>query len=232
MAQGYRENTPDPSVFVRFPLKDDPKTAFLVWTTTPWTLPANVAVAVHPDVMYAKVERKTAAGEKEFLILARDLVEKVFEGEEVKIVGDYKGKELSGWKYQPLFTFLPLEKQAHRVVLGGFVTVEDGTGVVHQAPAFGAEDMQMSIENDLPVLMTVDESGCFIPQVTPWKGMFVKDADPLIIADLTEPRIDAAQRDHPPHLPVLLAVRYAAPVLRAQHLVHPHHAVPRPDDRT
>jgi len=184
VAQGYRENTPDPSVFVRFPLKDDPKTAFLVWTTTPWTLPANVAVAVHPDVMYAKVERKTAAGEKEYLILARDLVEKVFAGEEVKIVGDYKGKELSGWKYRPLFTFLPLEKQAHRVVLGGFVTVEDGTGVVHQAPAFGAEDMQMSIENDLPVLMTVDESGCFIPAVTPWKGMFVKDADPLIIADL------------------------------------------------
>jgi isoleucyl-tRNA synthetase len=184
VAQGYRENTPDPSVFVRFPLKDDPKTAFLVWTTTPWTLPANVAVAVHPDVMYAKVERKTAAGEKEYLILARDLVEKVFAGEEVKIVGDYKGSELKGWKYQPLFTFLPLEKQAHRVVLGGFVTVEDGTGVVHQAPAFGAEDMQMSIENDLPVLMTVDETGCFIPQVAPWKGMFVKDADPLIIADL------------------------------------------------
>jgi isoleucyl-tRNA synthetase len=184
VAQGYRENTPDPSIFVRFPLKDDPKTAFLVWTTTPWTLPANVAVAVHPDVMYAKVERRTAAGEKEYLILARDLVEKVFEGEEVKIVGDYKGSELKGWKYQPLFTFLPLEKQAHRVVLGGFVTVEEGTGVVHQAPAFGAEDMQMSIENDLPVPMTVDEAGCFIPQVTPWKGMFVKDADPLIIADL------------------------------------------------
>jgi isoleucyl-tRNA synthetase len=184
VAQGYREDTPDPSVFVRFPLQDDPKTAFLVWTTTPWTLPANVAVAVHPEVMYAKVERITAGGEKEFLILARDLVDKVFEGETVKVVGDYKGSELKGWKYKPLFTFLPLEKQAHRVVLGGFVTVEDGTGVVHQAPAFGAEDMQMALENDLPVPMTVDEAGCFIPQVTPWKGMFVKDADPLITQDL------------------------------------------------
>jgi len=184
VAQGYRENTPDPSIFVRFPLKDDPKTAFLVWTTTPWTLPSNVAVAVHPDVMYAKVERKTAGGEKEYLILARDLVETVFAGEEVKVVGDYKGRELKGWKYQPLFTFLPLEKPAHRVVLGGFVTTGEGTGVVHQAPAFGAEDMQMSIENDLPVLMTVDESGCFIPQVSPWQGMFVKDADELIIQDL------------------------------------------------
>jgi isoleucyl-tRNA synthetase len=184
VAQGYRENTPDPSIFVRFPLKDAPKTAFLVWTTTPWTLPANVAVAVHPEVMYAKVEHATAGGEKEYLILARDLVEKVFEGDRVKIVGDYKGSELKGWKYQPLFTFLPLEKQAHRVVLGTFVTTAEGTGVVHQAPAFGAEDMQMSVENDLPVPMTVDEAGCFIPQVTPWKGMFVKDADPLIIADL------------------------------------------------
>jgi isoleucyl-tRNA synthetase len=184
VAQGYRENIPDPSIYVRFPLTDDPKTAFLVWTTTPWTLPANVAVAVHPDVMYAKVERATAGGEKECLILAKDLVEKVFEGEQVKIVGDYKGSELKGWKYRPLYTFLPLEKQAHRVVLGTFVTTGEGTGVVHQAPAFGAEDMQMSIENDLPVLMTVDEAGAFIPQVTPWQGMFVKDADPLIIQEL------------------------------------------------
>jgi isoleucyl-tRNA synthetase len=184
VAQGYRENTPDPSIFVRFPLKDDPKTSLLVWTTTPWTLPANVAAAVHPDVMYAKVERKTADGETEYLILARDLVEKVFAGEEYKIVGDYLGKEMKGWRYQPLFTFLPLEKPAHRVVLGDFVTTEDGSGIVHQAPAFGAVDMQMSVENDLPVLMTVDEAGCFIPQITPWKGMFVKDADPLIIQDL------------------------------------------------
>jgi isoleucyl-tRNA synthetase len=184
VAQGYRENTPDPSVFVRFPLKKEPKTAFLVWTTTPWTLPANVAVAVHPDVMYAKVERETAGGEKEYLILARDLVKTVFPDEEVKIVGDYKGRELKGRQYRPLFTFLPLEKKAHRVVLGDFVTTEEGTGVVHQAPAFGAEDMQMAVENDLPMPMTVDESGCFIPQVTPWKGMFVKDADPLITADL------------------------------------------------
>jgi isoleucyl-tRNA synthetase len=184
VAQGYREDTPDPSVFVRFPLKDDPKTAFLVWTTTPWTLPANVALAVHPDVMYAKVERTTPDGQKEYLILARDLVAAVLEGEEYKVVGDYKGRELKGKKYQPLFTFLPLDKPAHRVVLGTFVTTDEGTGVVHQAPAFGAEDMQMSVENDLPVLMTVDETGCFIPQISPWQSMFVKDADPLITQDL------------------------------------------------
>jgi len=119
------EDTPDPSVFVRFPLKDDPRTSFLVWTTTPWTLPANVALAVNPAVIYAKVERTTADGQKEYLILARDLVEKVLEGEQYKIVGDYKGVELKGWKYKPLFTFMPLEKPAHRVVLGGFVTTED-----------------------------------------------------------------------------------------------------------
>jgi isoleucyl-tRNA synthetase len=184
VALGYKENTPDPSVFVRFPLKDDPQTSFLVWTTTPWTLPANVALAVNPRVMYAKVERTTADGQKECLIMARNLVEKVLEGEQFRIIGDYKGNELKGWKYQPLFTFLPLEKQAHRVVTGEFVSTEDGTGVVHQAPAFGAEDMQMSIENDLPVLMTVDSRGCFVPEITPWQGMFVKDADPLITKDL------------------------------------------------
>src|SRR5512139_3038517 len=93
VAQGYRENTPDPSVFVRFPLRDDPQTAFLVWTTTPWTLPANVALAVHPKTMYARVERTTADGQHEFLILAKDLVDKVLQGDEYKIVGDYLGEE-------------------------------------------------------------------------------------------------------------------------------------------
>src|SRR4030042_5866089 len=91
---------------------------------------------------------------------------------------------MKDWRYRPLFTFLPLEKPAHRVVLGDFVTTEDGSGIVHQAPAFGEVDLQMSVENDLPLLMTVDEAGCFVPQITPWKGMFVKDADPLIIQAL------------------------------------------------
>ncbi|MGD0574236.1 MAG: isoleucine--tRNA ligase [Anaerolineales bacterium] len=178
--------TEDPSVYVRFPLRDDPQTSFLAWTTTPWTLPANVALAVHPDTLYARVERTTSAGEREYLIVAKDLVETVLADEPHRVVGDYLGKELEGWRYQPLFTFLPLEKPAHRVVLGSFVTTTEGTGVVHQAPAFGADDMQMALEHDLPVLMTVDPSGRFVPEVRPWQGMFVKEADPLITKDLAE----------------------------------------------
>jgi isoleucyl-tRNA synthetase len=182
VALGYDEAT-DPSVFVRLPLMDKPDTSLLVWTTTPWTLPGNVAVAAHPDVDYVTVERAHNGG-TEKLILARSLVEKVFGDEEVKIVDSFKGKKLNGMKYQPLFTFLPPDKPAHFVVLGDFVTTEDGTGLVHMAPAFGQEDMDMAKEHNLPVLMTVLPDGTFISEVTPWRGQFVKDADPLIIEDL------------------------------------------------
>ncbi|MGB3703153.1 MAG: isoleucine--tRNA ligase [Anaerolineales bacterium] len=183
VAQGYRQAV-DPSVFVRLPLIDDPGTSLLVWTTTPWTLPGNVAVAVHPDVDYVIVERKLAENSKEKLILAKDLVEQVFRDEQVEIFETFKGKKLKGIKYQPLFTFLALDKPAHYVVLGDFVTTEDGTGLVHMAPAFGAEDMDAALEFDLPILQTVAEDGTFIPEVRPWSGKFVKDADPLITEDL------------------------------------------------
>lgn len=182
VALGYEDAT-DPSVFVRFPLVDKPDTSFLVWTTTPWTLPANVAIAAHPDVEYVTVERDNN-GTTEKLILAKSLLEKVFRGEEVKVVDTFKGKKLKGMKYQPLFTFVPLDKPAHYVVLGDFVTTEDGTGLVHQAPAFGAEDMEMSKQYDLPVLLTIQPNGTFISEITPWRGVFFKDADPQIIQDL------------------------------------------------
>lgn len=182
VALGYDEAT-DPSVFVRLPLADKPDTSLLVWTTTPWTLPGNVAVAAHPDVDYVTVERAHNGG-AEKLILAKSLVEKVFGDEEVKVVEAFKGKKLNGVKYQPLFTFLPPDKPAHYVVLGDFVTTEDGTGLVHMAPAFGQEDMEMAREHNLPVLMTVLPNGTFINEVTPWRDMFVKEADPLITEDL------------------------------------------------
>jgi len=183
---GYEEDTEDPSVFVRFPLKDEPGTSFLVWTTTPWTLPGNVALAVHPNVLYLKVERKTGEedGDTEKLIIAKDLADKVLGEGTYTVVGDYKGKELKGKQYKPLYTFLPFEEKAHYVVLGDFVTTDDGTGIVHQAPAFGADDMKLANENDLPVLMTVDSRGTFVEAVTPWRGVWVKDADPMIIKDL------------------------------------------------
>jgi isoleucyl-tRNA synthetase len=184
---GYRENTEDPSVYVRFPLKDESGTSFLVWTTTPWTLPANVALAVGADVIYLKVERQTGEnGETERLIIAKDLADAVLGEGQYKVIGDYKGSELKGKQYNPLYTFLPFEGKAHYVVTGDFVTTTDGTGIVHQAPAFGADDMRMANENDLPVLMTVDDRGQFIDAVKPWRAMWVKDADPLITHDLDD----------------------------------------------
>ncbi|MCZ2121357.1 MAG: isoleucine--tRNA ligase [Anaerolineales bacterium] len=182
VALGY-DDAVDPSVFVRFPLVDKPDTSLLVWTTTPWTLPANVAVAAHPEVDYVTIERDNN-GTTEKLILAKNLVEKIFKDEEVKVVETFKGKKLKGVKYQPLFTFVTVDKPAYFVVLGDFVTTEDGSGLVHQAPAFGAEDMEMAKQNDLPILLTVQPDGTFIPEITPWRGIFVKDADPQIIKDL------------------------------------------------
>jgi isoleucyl-tRNA synthetase len=189
VAMGYAEAV-DPSVFVRMPLVDKPGTSLLVWTTTPWTLPANVAVAVGPDLDYVTVERDLPVGPdgtsegSERLILAEALLEKVFRGEEVKVLEHFKGKKLNGTKYRPLFTFMPLEKPAHYVIMGDFVTTEDGTGLVHIAPAFGADDMEVSKKYDLPVLMTVGPDGAFLQQITPWRGVFVKEADPAIIEDL------------------------------------------------
>lgn len=183
VALGYEEAT-DPSVFVRMPLVDQSGTSLLVWTTTPWTLPANVAVAAHPDVAYVTIEHPLPEGEIERLILAEALLSKVFPDGSYKIVDRYNGKDLKGKKYKPLFTFLPVEKSAHYVILGEFVTTEDGTGLVHIAPAFGAEDMQAAMDNNLPILMTVAPDGNFISEVKPWAGKFVKDADPFITQDL------------------------------------------------
>lgn len=183
VALGYKD-ADDPSVFVRFPLKDEPGTSLLVWTTTPWTLPGNVAVAAHPNEDYVKVERINGDGETERLVVGKALLDKIFGEEEVKIVETFKGKKLKNVQYSPLFTFLPTDKTAYYIVLQDFVTMEDGTGLVHMAPAFGADDMNAAMEFDLPILMTVKEDGTFVKEVRPWSGIFVKDADPLIIQDL------------------------------------------------
>ncbi len=181
--QGYKD-TVDPSIFVRMPLVGEDGTSLLVWTTTPWTLPANVAVAAGEDVDYVKVEAPLAEGGTEKLILAQALVKKVFGETEVKVLETFKGKKLKGTKYNPLFTFMPPEKEAHYVINGEFVTTEDGTGLVHIAPAFGADDMEVAMEFDLPVIQTVAPDGTFFPEIRPWSGVFVKDADPLIVEDL------------------------------------------------
>lgn len=182
VALEYHETT-EASIFVRMPLLDEEDTSLLIWTTTPWTLPGNVAVAAGKDIEYVKIERELPngdAGAKEKLILAKALLEKVFGDEKVTILETFKGKQLKGKRYQPLFTFLPFEKPAHYVVLGDFVTTDDGSGLVHIAPAFGADDMDVAIREDLPILMTVKPDGTFIHEVDHWAGKYVKDADPLI----------------------------------------------------
>lgn len=187
VAQGYK-TLKDPSVFVRFPLRDKPGVYFLAWTTTPWTLPGNVALAVGEKLDYVQVEGPAPDGEgTENLILAADLVEKVLkEPEQYKVVKKYKGKDLLGMHYNPLYTFLPVEGDYAYIVAGDFVSTTDGTGIVHIAPAFGQDDMEVGRANDLPVLMTVGSSGKFVDAVTKFRGMWFKEADPEITRDLRE----------------------------------------------
>ncbi|MBI2626209.1 MAG: class I tRNA ligase family protein, partial [Candidatus Nealsonbacteria bacterium] len=183
VALGYKK-IKEPSIYVRFKIKDlrFKNSYLLVWTTTPWTLPGNVAVAVNPEFTYAKVK----IGE-EYLILAKERMAVV--GIEGVIVEELKGRDLLGLEYEPLYEFSKLDKKAWFVVPGDFVSLEEGTGLVHIAPAFGEDDMRVGKENNLPVLMTVDEEGKMISPDYDWDKMFVKDADPLIIKDLREREI-------------------------------------------
>ncbi|HOT30333.1 MAG TPA: isoleucine--tRNA ligase, partial [Candidatus Ozemobacteraceae bacterium] len=177
VAQGYDE-VEDPSVFVRFKVKGEENTYFLVWTTTPWTLLSNVALAVGKDVEYVRVKH----GEQT-LIMARARVEAVLK-EGFEIGSRCTGADLAGMDYEPLYTFAKLEKKAHFVILGDFVSTEDGTGIVHIAPAFGEDDYRVGQANNLPVVQMVNLEGKFKPEVTPWAGRFVKEADGDIIRDL------------------------------------------------
>ncbi|HEX7080022.1 MAG TPA: isoleucine--tRNA ligase [Gammaproteobacteria bacterium] len=179
VALGYRE-VEDPSVFVRFKVQGEENVFFLVWTTTPWTLPSNLLLAVHPDVEYAWVRH---GGET--LILARDLVERVL-GEGAEITRTALGRELDGMRYERLFDYLPAEGDICRVRTAEFVTTEDGTGIVHIAPAYGEDDLRLGQAHDLPVVHGVGEDGYFLPDVKPVAGKFFKEADPVIIGLLRE----------------------------------------------
>ncbi|MCG8603830.1 isoleucine--tRNA ligase, partial [bacterium] len=178
VSQGYRD-VEDPSVYVRMRLIEDKETSFLVWTTTPWTLISNVALVFHPDIEYVKIRT-----DEEFLILAKarlSVIEQPY-----KIVEELRGSDLIGKEYEPLFTFCKTDKKLYYTVGGDFVSTEEGTGIVHMAPAFGEDDYQIGLEYDLPVLQPVDKSGRFSDEVTSYKKLFVKDADAQIISDLTD----------------------------------------------
>lgn len=177
VAQGYKD-VKEASIYVKFQVKGEKQVFLMAWTTTPWTLPSNVALTVNPAEMYAKVK----CGD-EVYILAEALVKTVIE-EEYELLGKFPGKDLLGLEYEPLFDYAKVDKKAYYVVGDSFVTLTDGTGIVHTAPAFGEDDAKVGRANNLPFVQLVNEQGEFVEAVTPWKGVFVKDADPQIIHNL------------------------------------------------
>ena len=174
VALGYQD-VEDPSVYVRFPLAGEPGTSLLVWTTTPWTLPSNQAAAINPGVTYAVVE---SGGER--LVMAEALVEKVM-GEGAVVAERRSAADLVGLHYEPPFPYIA---GAHRVVAADYVTTEDGTGIVHIAPAFGEDDMQVGRAEGLDAPNPVDRQGRFTAAVPLVEGVFAKDADRALIDDL------------------------------------------------
>jgi isoleucyl-tRNA synthetase len=169
VAQGYQDVTEN-SLFVKFRVRGEADTYLLAWTTTPWTLPSNVALCVNPKEEYVCAQKD---GER--YILAGALAEKVL-GDGFGIVWRRAGQELFGMEYEPLFDFQVLDEKAWFVVTDPFVTLEDGSGIVHMAPAFGEDDARVSRQFGLPFVQWVDERG-LMKEGTPWAGMFVKDAD-------------------------------------------------------
>ena len=183
VAQGYKE-VKETSATVRFRVPDEENTYFLAWTTTPWTLPSNVSLCVNPDVTYAYVR----VDSKETLIMAKDLIGTVLEGHETEIVKEVLGKELEYKHYEPLFECTRKAaggKDAFYVMVDDYVTTTDGTGIVHNAPAFGEDDYRVCRRYDLPFVQMVDSKGEMCGG-TPWDGVFVKKADPMVLKDLEE----------------------------------------------
>lgn len=206
---GYRDDAEDPSILVRFRLRTgvqqigwqrgsleklgwdfqnnrwtEGRPSLLVWTTTPWTLTANVAAAVAPDDTYALVETQGPEGVVERLIIAKARLEATLAPASWKILAELQGSELSGLYYEPVYHFNSPSQYFHRVVPADFVSMAEGTGIVHIAPAFGEDDLELSRSEGLPLIHTVDLNGLLSAEVAPWAGRFVKDADPLIIAEL------------------------------------------------
>ena len=182
VAMGY-ETVTDPSVYVKLPLADDPATSLLVWTTTPWTLVSNTAVAAAPNVEYVTVRD---GGEN--LILARELVEKVLGEGEHEVLETRSGSELAGTEYRRPFEYVPVEgsENLFTVVLGDHVTTTEGTGLVHTAPAYGEDDARMGRRYGLPTIHPVRPDGTFDDRVGSFAGVFVKEADPGLVEELRE----------------------------------------------
>ena len=178
VAQGYKD-VKEKSAIAKFRIKGTEDEYFLAWTTTPWTLPSNVALCVNPNEKYVKINN-----EGNIYVLAEALIPSVIEGE-YSVLAEYTGKELEYTEYVPLFDFVHPDKKAYYVVCDDYVTLTDGTGIVHIAPAFGEDDSRVGRNYDLPFVQLVDSKGEMTKE-TPWAGMFCKDADKEVFKALAE----------------------------------------------
>nr|XP_056709456.1 isoleucine--tRNA ligase, cytoplasmic [Euleptes europaea] len=188
--QNYKD-VQDPSVIVSFPLEEDESISLVAWTTTPWTLPSNLALCVNPDLQYVKVKDKNTG--KIFILMEARLVSLYKSENEYAVLDRFPGISLKGKKYKPLFEYFIKCKEngAFTIVTDSYVKEEEGTGVVHQAPYFGADDYRVCmdfniIQKDSVPVCPVDASGCFTAEVTDFAGQYVKDADKNIIKALKE----------------------------------------------
>ena len=181
----------DPSIYVKFEVKnqeyDDAKTYILIWTTTPWTIPANLAVSIHPefDYSYVKLTNKET-GNDEIFIMAKELIDSVFGDEERTILKTVKGTDLEGLEYyHPLTNHIPAQKEFnHKIILGTHVTLEDGTGCVHTAPGHGPEDYEVGIKNGLPPFCPVGEDGHYTSEAGKYEGKEIRSTNPEVMEDL------------------------------------------------
>ena len=186
--EGYKDNVPDPSLYVKFKLKDE-DVSLLAWTTTPWSLPGNAALAVKANATYVKVRLMDENGNREELILAKDRLESL-KSDDFEVIDQFDGKTLVGKSYEPVFVlnnFAP-NANTYKVWSADFVSIEDGTGVLHVAPAFGEDDLNLALSHDIPVITTIDSSGKVKEGfgLEGFEGKFFKSADKLIIEELTQ----------------------------------------------
>lgn len=179
VAQGYKD-VEEKTAVAAFKVKGEEETYVLAWTTTPWTLPSNVALCMNPDYDYVKIESKGAK-----FILAKERVHVFFNEGEYSVIEEKKGTDYEGLTYEPLYACYKGVKNAYRVVTDGYVTLDEGTGVVHIAPAFGEDDARVGRKYDLPFVQMVDDRGN-MAEGAPFAGTFCKDADKLILKDLKE----------------------------------------------
>ena len=227
----------DPALTVGFELVDDVGAAtgevLLAWTTTPWTLPANLALAVGADIEYAVVDhqdRRLILAQSRLAHYAAEL------GESPAVVATLRGSDLAGRRYQPLFDFFADPAvhdtaNAFQVLTADYVATEEGTGIVHLAPGFGEEDQIVANAVGIPTIVPMDEHGRYTSDVAPWAGEQVFDANPLVIRHLKEHNHRSPSRDVQPLLSTLLAVFQAARLPSRVLLVRGRHDVPRPDGR-